>query len=87
MFVLYDKIRNDFLALLMVLAVAVMIGSGLARFIESLGVNSTDSAEHSRSGLEVRIDNLTGCHYLESKNGYLTLRLDKTGDQICTGQE
>jgi hypothetical protein len=37
-----------------------------------------------RSGLEIRVDNLTGCEYLESRNG-LTPRLDLDGRQICKG--
>jgi len=53
--------------------------------------DSTDASKWGRSGMVLRIDNLTGCHYLETK-GFLgistaiTPRLDKSGTQICIGE-
>ena len=35
-----------------------------------------------RSGLEIKVDNLTGCQYLQSRRG-LTPRLGKDGKQLC----
>lgn len=36
-----------------------------------------------RSGMKVKIDNLTGCEYLRTYEGGLTPRLDADGKQIC----
>lgn len=51
---------------------------GLAYFLAPM--DSTDSPE-KRSGLSIKIDNMTGCHYLY--RGSLTPRMDETGKQIC----
>jgi len=53
--------------------------------------DSTDASKWGRSGMVLRIDNLTGCHYLETAGALgiftsVTPRLDKNGDQICTGE-
>ena len=37
----------------------------------------------SRSGLHLLIDHRTGCHYLMTRKGGLTPRLDTNGRQIC----
>ena len=46
-------------------------------------INTTDSAIYSRSHMGLRIDNLTGCHYLAAFWGGLTPRLDAQGNHIC----
>lgn len=43
--------------------------------------NSSDG--HTRSGFQVRTDHLTGCEYLESPAGFLTLRRDRGLKPIC----
>ena len=49
----------------------------------------TDSTDDGtdRSGVSLRIDNLTGCHYLEGTRGGLIARVNKEGTHICTGEE
>lgn len=54
--------------------------------------DTTDVSIWKRSGMALRIDNLTGCHYLETTGLFgfstsVTPRLDESGKQICTGQE
>lgn len=46
--------------------------------------NDKDSTDppNGRSGMVIKIDNLTGCQYLESYQG-LTPRMDPDGKQIC----
>jgi hypothetical protein len=44
--------------------------------------DSTDSPTE-RSGFKLRTDYGTGCQYLESRDGFLSPRLDKTGKQVC----
>jgi len=45
--------------------------------------DSTDG--EYRSGMEIRIDYLTGCEYLATGGGGLTPRLRDDGSQICAG--
>lgn len=47
--------------------------------------DDTDSPTR-RSGIALRIDNLTGCQYLEGARGGLTPRTDPSGNHICTGE-
>jgi hypothetical protein len=63
--------------LLVVYFLVVMIGkSPMAR-------DDTDPGEWGkRSGLMPRTDSRTGCQYLESTNGGLTPRLDRSGKQV-----
>lgn len=46
-----------------------------------IGRDSTDGYE--RSGMILRVDALSGCHYLESEHGGLTPRLGADGRQLC----
>lgn len=52
--------------------------------------DSTDPAD-GRSGMVLRIDNATGCHYLTTVQIWgessITPRLRADGTQVCTGQE
>ena len=45
--------------------------------------DSTDGAK--RSNMSLRIDAMTGCHYLEGRKGGMTPRLDINGKHICQG--
>jgi hypothetical protein len=49
-------------------------------------IDSTDFGKFNRSGVSLIIDAKTGCHYL-ARFGVMTPRLDKDGNQICTGKE
>lgn len=46
--------------------------------------DSTDPVD-GRSGLEIKVDALTGCQYLTTQKGGLTPRIDANGKQICGG--
>ena len=46
--------------------------------------DSTDPID-GRSGLEIKVDAMTGCQYLTTPKGGLTPRLDANGKQICGG--
>ena len=48
--------------------------------------DSTDPID-GRSGLEIKVDALTGCQYLTTPKGGLTPRLDANGKQICGGAQ
>jgi hypothetical protein len=83
---LYEKIKEDLKAyLLKVFATYVVIV--LAYTVIPATTDSTDSGIFSRSGVSLRIDYGTGCHYLEGAGGGLTPRVDKEGNHICTGEE
>lgn len=45
--------------------------------------DSTDPASGPRSGMAVRVDELTGCQYLAVYRGGITPRLDASGRPIC----
>lgn len=50
--------------------------------------DETDSKkQRKRSGMKLRIDYGTGCHYLESSNGVLIPRVDENGKHICNKEE
>ncbi|MEG3640470.1 DUF6440 family protein [Magnetococcus sp. PR-3] len=44
-----------------------------------------DSTDYpgQRSGMEIYVDALTGCHYLTTARGGLTPRVDQQGHNIC----
>jgi len=67
-------------------AVAAFFVLALAYTFIPILTDSTDDGR-DRSGVSLRIDNLTGCHYLEGAGGGITPRVDKEGTHICTGQE
>lgn len=50
------------------------------------GKDSTDSPEQ-RSNMIVRVDNKTGCEYLESARGGLTPRLNASGEHLGCGAQ
>lgn len=45
--------------------------------------DDSESPTGKRSGLRPRTDHLTGCQYLETKDGGITPRVDRHGRQIC----
>jgi len=67
--------------------IRVIIFTTILLIIESfsnylmIGKDSTDG--ENRSNLILHIDNLSGCHYLSSKNGGLTPRLNNKKQHIC----
>lgn len=84
-YLIYKEIKKDlnnfllFIILGYFLIVAVMS-------VFKIGYDTTDDGR-SRSGMELHIDNLTGCHYLASGHGGMVARVTKDGTHICTGQE
>lgn len=50
-----------------------------------LGKDDTDKPGWGggRSGVKLIIDHATGCHYLQTKDGGITPRLDYEGKPIC----
>lgn len=49
--------------------------------------DSTDPKGGGRSGLGLKIDHGTGCHYLTAAWGGVTPRLDAQGKQICREED
>ena len=68
---------------LVTFGIAVIAAADRATFpVFQLAADDTDSPG-SRSGLGLRIDDGTGCHWLESRYGGLAPRLAADGKQIC----
>ena len=67
-------------ALLIFVAVTVL---ATGRNMLGMGTDETDAGGGQRSGVTLRIDHGTGCHYLETTGGGITPRLDPAGDHIC----
>ena len=63
----------------------VLIAIFLAAIWDASGMRSRDATDSptERSGLKPRTDYGTGCQYLETSDGAITPRLDRTGKQIC----
>lgn len=65
----------------------IIIGSVLLTFVLAILANQTpfDDSDRppNRSGLSVRIDARTGCHYLGNGSQGITPRLASDGRQIC----
>lgn len=74
----YLQFRGDVL-----LVIVIFVLSSLIRDFADLDKDSTDSPD-ARSGVALRTDYMTGCQYLESSGGHLTLRLDAEGNHICS---
>ncbi len=69
----------------LLIAVAIVVGLDVMR-----PTDATDAGRFKRSGMGLRIDQETGCHYLVTGSiiaGGITPRLDRNGQQICTGTE
>lgn len=81
----YNKFKEDLSNYVFKVVLAGIIIYAVVSFIP-IGLDSTDDGT-DRSGMALRIDNMTGCHYLEGTNGGMTPRLYKDGTHICTGQE
>jgi len=82
---LYYMFKDDVSSCLRRLAVIFFVLALVYSFFPIL-TDSTDN-DTDRSGVSLRIDNLTGCHYLEGTRGGLIARVNKEGTHICTGQE
>lgn len=68
--------------------ITVSTADASERTLGGAGYDSTDPpGEDVRSGLTVRIDEATGCHYLYAYPGALEPRVDRRGDHICTGRK
>jgi len=50
-------------------------------------VDSTDYSWYRRSNLRLHVDSEYGCHYLSTRGGGVTPRLDAEGEHVCTGRE
>ena len=72
----YKAVKRDIVAICIAYIVIVMGWRYLP-----LNKDATDPV-WGRSGVNLRIDNETGLHYLESHSGYLMPRLSAEGQQI-----
>lgn len=84
-----EGVRGALDSFLFKAALAAVVGAivfGVIRF--DRGYDSTDrmtESDTTESGMYLRIDAMTGCHYLEGTNGGITPRLDAEGDHVCDG--
>ena len=70
----YNKFKTDLLVCIIVYWILMII----------FGVFDRDSTDgEKRSGFALKIDAMTGCHYLEGQRGGLIQRFDSNGRQIC----
>lgn len=76
----WNEIRNFILS-----AATVYLVLSIIWTVIPYGRDSTDGDR--RSGLALRIDALTGCHYLEGSRGGLIPRVTANGEHICSGPE
>lgn len=72
----YKKFKNDLFIFCIVYLLFTWLTGGM-------DYDSTDGER--RSGMALRIDAMTGCHYLEGSKGGMTPRLDQKGQHICEG--
>jgi hypothetical protein len=72
----YKKVKNDLMFFCIVYLFFIWLTGGMER-------DSTDGER--RSGMALRIDAMTGCHYLEGAKGGMTPRLNREGHHICEG--
>ena len=72
----YEKIKKDMVWFCIVFILFQCIWN-----IVPIGRDTTDGKK--RSGMALRIDNMTGCHYLEGSKGGITPRLDGQGNHVC----
>lgn len=84
-FELYNQIKLDLKWFIRTFAICYIVIVLILSFIP-VGLDSTDDGT-DRSGMALRIDNMTGCHYLEGTSGGMIQRFDAEGNHICTGQE
>ncbi len=70
----YRKFKIDLLFCIITYWILMIIFGVFAR-------DSTDGEK--RSGMALKIDAMTGCHYLEGQRGGLIQRFDIHGKQIC----
>ena len=83
------KINVDFTECLLDISKILFFGifiSYLLAFIFT-PLDSTDFNAFNRSNLKLHIDNMTGCHYLSTRQGHIIKRVDAKGKHICIGYE
>jgi len=82
---LYEKFKEDLRGyVLKVLGIAIFLM--LLYSVMPFTTDITDGGVFSRSGVHLRIDHGTGCHYLEGAGGGMIQRVDKEGNHICSGE-
>lgn len=80
---IYNKIKEDICWVVCIYFTVILLTSLIFNGF-AIGFDETDDKlNKTRSGMELRIDHGTGCHYLESSKGMLTPRLQVDGTQIC----
>lgn len=84
-----DDVEEGIISALFKLSIAYLAVSAAIALCAYFFFNEKDSTDpiDGRSGLEIKVDALTGCQYLTTPNGGLTPRLDVNGKQICGGAE
>ncbi len=71
-----------------ILCFAAWMAFGVYLLVVFFPRKDDSDGRHSRSGMEIRIDHLTGCEYLQGfPFGSATPRLDRDGKQICYRHE
>lgn len=76
-----DGIIHAAAILAIVFLVSLLLGEWLDQYAP---YDSTDNPPN-RSGMEIHVDHLTGCEYLEGGLGGLTPRLNRNGKPMCGG--
>lgn len=80
-----DGITNIIFKIAIGFVISVVIAVCVLHFSPS-EKDSTDPID-GRSGLEIKVDAMTGCQYLTTTKSGLTPRLDANGKQICGGEK
>ena len=70
----YEKFKKDLAVIFLVWFSISWLGGAFDR-------DTTDGEK--RSDMALKVDALTGCHYLEGRNGGLIPRVDGTGQHMC----
>lgn len=85
------ELANHVITKIALLFIGWFLGAGLVSLVflfTDFGKTSVDPPG-GKSGLKVRVDAFTGCHYLMGRDffgyseGSLVPRLDREGNQIC----
>ena len=80
----FDRIISKIVSFFFTIAFILALVTGISYLS---GTDSTDTSFFNRSNLQIKVDNLTGCHYLNSARGGVIPRVNKDGKHICTGEE
>lgn len=79
------KLLDVLLAVLAAAAIFMVLLGVVRLFGAPWPTDDTDLSRRVRSGMNPLIDYGTGCHYLSTRAGGLTPRLDPQGRPICVG--